>query len=158
MTVYDYEVNTIQGRQETLARYKGKVLLIVNTATKCGLAPQFHGLQKLHEKYADKGLAIVGFPSNQFMHQEPGDNEEVASACELNFGVTFPLYAKIDVNGKTAHPLYRFLKKESPGLLGSGSIKWNFTKFLVDREGRVVKRFAPTVAPEKLESAIEDLL
>jgi Glutathione peroxidase len=158
MTVYDYRVNTIQGKKESLSKYEGQVLLIVNTATKCGFAPQFHGLQKLHEKYSGRGLAIIGFPSNQFMNQEPGDNSEIASACELNFGVTFPLYAKIDVKGQTAHPLYQYLTKESPGVLGSKSIKWNFTKFLVDRNGRIVKRFAPTVTPEKIESHIQSLL
>ncbi|RUS48105.1 glutathione peroxidase [Cohnella sp. AR92] len=158
MNVYDYPVHTNHGKEENLSKYKGQVLLIVNTATKCGLAPQFGGLQQLHEKYAERGLAVVGFPCNQFLNQEPGTDSEISSTCQLNFGVTFPLYAKIDVKGKSAHPLYRYLTKESPGLFGSKAIKWNFTKFLIDREGRIVKRFAPTVPPEKIESYIQKLL
>ncbi|MBN2984385.1 redoxin domain-containing protein [Cohnella algarum] len=158
MSIYDFEVETIQGKQEKLADYEGKVLLIVNTATKCGFAPQFQGLQRLHETYADKGLAVLGFPSNQFANQEPGDNSDILQACQINHGVTFPLFAKIDVNGPEAHPLYRYLTKEAPGFLGSKAIKWNFTKFLIDRQGRIVGRFPPTAKPEQIESRIQKLL
>lgn len=158
MSIYDIEVTTIRGEQQTLAPYKGKVMLIVNTATKCGFAPQFKGLQKLHEHYGNRGLAVLGFPCGQFANQEPGDNEDIASACELNFGVTFPLYAKIEVNGDGAHPLFKHLTQEAPGLLGSKAVKWNFTKFLIDQEGKVVKRFAPADEPEKIESYIQELL
>lgn len=158
MSIYDIEVTTIRGEQQTLAPYKGQVMLIVNTATKCGFAPQFKGLQKLHEHYGNRGLAVLGFPCGQFANQEPGDNEDIASACELNFGVTFPLYAKIEVNGDGAHPLFKYLTQEAPGLLGSKAVKWNFTKFLIDQEGKVVKRFAPADEPEKIESYIQELL
>ncbi|WP_027093718.1 glutathione peroxidase [Cohnella thermotolerans] len=158
MSIYDFEVSDIRGAKSDLTAYKGRVMLIVNTATKCGFAPQFKGLQKLYERYADKGLAVLGFPSNQFANQEPGDNAEIQQICELNHGVSFPLFAKIDVNGPGAHPLFTYLKNEAPGFLGTRRIKWNFTKFLVDREGRVVKRFAPAVTPEKIENAIQKLL
>ncbi|GIO39195.1 glutathione peroxidase [Paenibacillus antibioticophila] len=158
MSIYDIEVTTIRGEQQTLAPYKGQVMLIVNTATKCGFAPQFKGLQKLHEDYGNRGLAVLGFPCGQFANQEPGDNEDIASACELNFGVTFPLYAKIEVNGDGAHPLFKHLTKEAPGVLGSKAVKWNFTKFLIDQEGKVVKRFAPTDEPSKIEGYIQKLL
>ncbi|WP_040950575.1 glutathione peroxidase [Gorillibacterium massiliense] len=158
MSLYDIEVKTIRGERETLAPYKGSVLLIVNTATKCGFAPQFKGLEELYEKYRGRGFAVLGFPSSQFMNQELGDNDEIAKACELNHGVTFPLYAKIDVNGAGAHPLYKYLTREAKGFLGSKAIKWNFTKFLIDRNGRVVKRFAPTVTPEQIQADIEKLL
>jgi len=157
-SLYDIEVKTIKGEQQTMETYRGEVLLIVNTATKCGFAPQFKGLQKLHDTYKDQGFAVLGFPCGQFANQEPGTDEEVAQACELNFGVSFPLFAKIDVNGQNAHPLFRHLTKEAPGLLGSKAIKWNFTKFLVDRSGKVVKRFAPTEEPEKIEQYIKDML
>lgn len=158
MSIYDIEVTTIRGEQQTLAPYKGQVMLIVNTATKCGFAPQFKGLQKLHEEYGNRGLAVLGFPCGQFANQEPGENEDIASACELNFGVTFPLYAKIEVNGDGAHPLFKHLTQEAPGLLGSKAVKWNFTKFLIDQEGKVVKRFAPADEPSKIEGHIQKLL
>ncbi|MBP1905394.1 glutathione peroxidase [Paenibacillus turicensis] len=158
MSIYDIPVTTIKGQSETLANYKGKVMLIVNTATKCGLAPQFKGLQKLYDDYKEQGFVVLGFPCGQFANQEPGDNDQVAQACELNFGVNFPLYAKIDVNGKNAHPLFQHLTTEAPGLLGSKSIKWNFTKFLIDQEGKVVKRFAPKDDPKEVDSYIRELL
>ncbi|WP_334072385.1 MULTISPECIES: glutathione peroxidase [Paenibacillus] len=158
MSIYDIEVKTIKGEMQTLESYRGQVMLIVNTATKCGFAPQFKGLQKLYDAYKEQGLAVLGFPCGQFANQEPGTDAEVAQACELNFGVNFPLYAKIDVNGKNAHPLFQLLAKEAPGIMGSKQIKWNFTKFLVDREGRVVKRFAPTEEPENIEEHIRKLL
>lgn len=158
MSLYDIEVKTIQGKLQTLEPYRGQVLLIVNTATKCGFAPQFKGLQKLHDTYKDQGFAVLGFPCGQFANQEPGTDEEVAQACELNFGVSFPLYSKIDVNGKNAHPLFQLLTKEAPGVLGSKAIKWNFTKFLVDRSGKIVKRFGPAEEPEKIEGQIRELL
>ena len=158
MSLYDIEVQTIRGEPKPMADYRGQVLLIVNTASKCGFAPQFKELQRLHEAYGPKGLQVLGFPSNQFAHQEPGDNATVEQVCQLNHGVTFPLHAKIDVNGPNAHPLYRYLTREARGFLGTKSIKWNFTKFLVDRNGRVVKRFAPTVTPDKIEPLIHKYL
>ena len=158
MSLYEIEVTDIRGNRTDLSAYRGRPMLIVNTATKCGFAPQFKGLQRLHEQYADQGLAVLGFPSNQFANQEPGDNADIQQACELNHGVTFPLFAKIDVKGPTAHPLFKQLTKEAPGFLGSKRIKWNFTKFLVDRNGRIVKRFAPTVTPDKIESWVRKLL
>lgn len=158
MSIYDIEVQTIKGETQTLAPYKGNVMLIVNTATKCGFAPQFKGLQKLHETYKDQGLTVLGFPCDQFANQEPGGNDEIAQACELNFGVNFPLYAKINVNGKNAHPLFQHLTEEAPGLLGIKAIKWNFTKFIVDQNGKVVKRFAPKDDPEQMEGFITRLL
>ncbi|MFC7678729.1 glutathione peroxidase [Paenibacillus sp. GCM10028914] len=158
MSIYDFEVATISGDRQTLENYKGQVLLIVNTATKCGFAPQFDGLEKLHETYRDKGLAVLGFPSSQFMNQELADNADIAEACKLNHGVTFPLFSKIDVNGESAHPLFKYLSSEAPGALGTKRIKWNFTKFLVDRDGKVVKRFAPADTPEKIEAHIKALL
>jgi glutathione peroxidase len=157
MNIYDFTVRTIRNEEKSLGDYRGQVLLIVNTATKCGFAPQFNELQQLYEKYKDRGFTVLGFPCNQFREQEPGSDNQVEQACQINFGVTFPLFAKIDVNGPDAHPLYNYLKKEAPGLLGS-SIKWNFTKFLVDAEGRVVKRFSPTTSPLKFESSIVKLL
>lgn len=156
MSIYDIEVTTIRGEKGTLAPYKGEVLLIVNTATKCGFAPQFKGLQELHDKYRDQGFSVLGFPSGQFA-QEPGSDEEVAQACELNFGVKFPLFAKVDVNGKTAHPLFQHLTNEARGLFGSKAIKWNFTKFLVDRNGKVVRRFGPKDTPQQIEEEIKRL-
>jgi glutathione peroxidase len=158
MSLYDIELKTIKGEKQTLAPYKGQVLLIVNTATKCGFAPQFKGLQKLHDHYKEQGFAVLGFPSGQFMNQELEGNAEIAESCELNFGVNFPLYEKIDVNGDTAHPLFQKLKKDARGVLGSQRIKWNFTKFLVDKEGKVVKRFGPNVTPEKIDNEIQTLL
>ncbi|WP_018750168.1 glutathione peroxidase [Paenibacillus sanguinis] len=158
MSLYDIEVKTIQGQVQTLEPYRGQVLLIVNTATKCGFAPQFKGLQKLHDTYKDQGFSVLGFPSAQFANQELATDEEVAQACELNFGVSFPLFSKIDVNGKNAHPLFQYLTDEAPGLLGSKAIKWNFTKFLVDGQGQVVKRFAPADEPASIEANIRELL
>ncbi len=158
MSIYDFEVQTIKGESTTLAPYKGQVMLIVNTATKCGFANQFDGLQKLHDDYSDRGFAVLGFPCGQFANQEPGENEEVAEACKINFGVSFPLYAKVDVNGSNAHPLYQYLTSEARGILGSKAIKWNFTKFLVDQNGKVLKRFGSTDTPAQIESHIRQLL
>ena len=157
MTVHDFTVKTADGGEKSLRDFEGDVLLIVNTATKCGLAPQFDGLESLHQAYKDRGFAVIGFPSNQFANQEPGTDEEVQQACRMNFGVTFPLMAKIDVNGKNEDPLYTFLKKEQGGFLGD-AIKWNFTKFLVDREGNVVKRYDPKKEPAEIAEDIEALL
>jgi glutathione peroxidase len=157
-SIYDFSVKDIHGKTVKLDRYKGKVLLIVNTASKCGFTPQYKGLEALHQKYEAKGLAVLGFPCNQFGAQEPGSEDEIASFCEINYGVTFPLFAKIDVNGDAAAPLYQFLKKAKPGLLGSEAIKWNFTKFLVDREGNVVERYAPNTEPAAIAADIEKLL
>ena len=157
-TLYDITVDDIHGKPVKLSRYKGKVLLIVNTASKCGFTPQFEGLEALHEKYAARGLAILGFPCNQFGHQDPGSDAEILEFCQLKYDVKFPMFAKIEVNGAGADPLYRYLKKEAPGLLGSEAIKWNFTKFLVDRKGKVVERFAPTDSPESIEKKIVALL
>jgi len=156
--IHDFTVRTIDGAEAPLAEYRGKVLLIVNTASKCGFTPQYDGLEKLHEAYADRGLAVLGFPCNQFGAQEPGDEAEIRNFCTLKYDVKFPMFAKVDVNGDGAHPLYKYLKKEAKGVLGTEAIKWNFTKFLVDREGHVVDRFAPTTKPEDLRGAIEKLL
>ncbi len=157
-TVFDFTAQDIAGKDVDLSQYRGKVLLIVNTASKCGFTPQYKGLQALFEKYRERGLEVLGFPCNQFGHQEPGDEAAISEFCELNFGVDFPLFGKIDVNGDEAHPLYRHLKEEAPGLLGSKAVKWNFTKFLVNRDGQVVKRYAPTDKPESLAKDIEKLL
>lgn len=157
-TVYDFEALSIDGKTQALRQFKGKVLLIVNTASACGFTPQFAGLEKLHEAYAKIGLVVLGFPCNQFGAQDAGSNGEIAEFCQLNYGVTFPMMAKIDVNGAAAHPLYQWLSAEAPGLLGSKSIKWNFTKFLVGRDGRVLKRYAPTDTPESLAKDIEAAL
>ena len=156
--IYGFTAKKIDGMEISLSGYKGKVLLIVNVASRCGFTPQYKGLQNLYEKYGDRGLDILGFPCNQFGAQEPGEETEIKSFCSLNFGVTFPLFAKIDVNGENAHPLYKFLTKEKPGILGSSGIKWNFTKFLIDRQGRPIRRYAPTDTPESLESDIEKAL
>ena len=158
MSIYDFTAQALDGRDVSLADYRGKVLLIVNTASKCGFTPQYEGLEALNKRYGDKGLVVLGFPCNQFGAQEPGNAEEIANFCSLTYDVTFPMFAKIDVNGPSAHPLYAFLKSEKKGLLGSEGIKWNFTKFLVGRDGQVVERFAPTTKPEDLSSAIEKLL
>ena len=157
MTIYDYTVKGRAGEDVSLSTYKEKVLLVVNTATGCGFTPQYEGLQKLYDKYKEKGFEILDFPCNQFANQAPGTIEEIQSFCTLNYGTTFPRFAKIDVNGKNASDLYKFLKKEKKSALGS-SIKWNFTKFLIDREGNVVKRFAPTDTPESIEADIVALL
>ena len=156
--IYDFTVKDIHGKAVKLGRYKGKALLIVNTASKCGFTPQYKGLEALYEKLHGKGLEILGFPCNQFGAQEPGTATDIESFCEINYGVTFPLFAKIDVNGKSAAPLYQHLKEAKPGLLGSEAIKWNFTKFLVDREGKVVERYAPNVEPASLAGDIQKLL
>jgi glutathione peroxidase len=158
MSLYDIQVKSIRGETKALTDYQGKVMLIVNTASNCGFAPQFKGLQRLHETYGDQGLAVLGFPSNQFANQEPGDEASIAQQCEINHGVTFPLHAKIDVKGRQIHPLFKHLTQEKRGFLGSRSIKWNFTKFLVDQNGRVVKRFSPTDTPDKIEKHIQQLL
>lgn len=158
MSFYDFEVTTLRGEEETLSKYKGKVLLVVNTASKCGFTPQYKGLQEMYEKYKDRGFEVLGFPSNQFAGQEPGDSDEIAEYCQINYGVTFPMFEKIDVKGDEAHPLFKYLSEEAPGVLGSKSVKWNFTKFLVDQEGRVLKRFAPKTTPEQIESDISKLL
>jgi glutathione peroxidase len=153
-----HSLKTIDGRDTTLADWAGQVLLIVNTASKCGFTPQYAGLEALHAKYHGKGFAVLGFPCNQFGAQEPGDEAEIASFCSTRFAVDFPMFAKIEVNGEGAHPLWKALKKAAPGLLGSEAIKWNFTKFLVGRDGRVVERFAPTTTPESLDARIASLL
>ena len=158
MSIYDYQVNTIRGEQVSLSNYQGKVLLIVNTASKCGFTPQYTGLQELYEKFKDHDFEILGFPSNQFKEQEPGSNDDIEQFCQLNHAVTFPLFEKIDVKGTTAHPLFQYLSKHAPGVLGSTAVKWNFTKFLVDSDGKVIKRFAPATTPDKIEHIIEDLL
>jgi glutathione peroxidase len=157
-TVYDFEAKQIDGRTVPLSKFQGQVMLIVNTASACGYTPQFAGLEALHESYGDKGLVVLGFPCNQFGAQDPGSNEEIASFCQLNYGVSFPMMAKIDVNGAKADPLYQWLAKEAPGLLGSTSIKWNFTKFLVGKDGKVLKRFAPADEPAALKKDIEAAL
>ena len=157
-TVYDFEAQTINGESVKLDQYRGQVLLIVNTASKCGFTPQFEGLEKLWQSHGPKGLAVLGFPCNQFGGQDPGANDEIASFCQLNYGVSFPMMAKIDVNGADATPLYRWLAAEAPGLLGSKAIKWNFTKFLIGRDGRVLGRYAPTDAPKSLIDDVEKAL
>ena len=157
-SIYDIAVKDIKGNELALEAYRGKVMLIVNTASKCGFTPQFEGLQALNEAYESQGLAILGFPCNQFLSQDPGSNDEISQFCSLNYGVTFPMFAKVEVNGPDSHPLYQFLKHSAKGMLGSEGIKWNFTKFLVDRSGRVVKRYPPTAKPEALKADIEKLL
>lgn len=157
MSIYEFNVQTIDHKEQSLEDYKGKVILIVNTATKCGLKNQFSSLETLYQKYKDDGFIVLGFPSNQFLNQEPGTDEEVSQACQLNFGVTFPLFSKINVNGKDAHPLFKYLTKQQSGILG-GAIKWNFTKFLIDRDGNVIDRFAPKTEPEAFEDEIKKLL
>jgi glutathione peroxidase len=160
-TAYEFSAETLEGRAVSLAEFKGRVLLIVNTASQCGFTPQYAGLETLYRTYQERGLEVLGFPCNQFGGQEPGTAAEISSFCKKNYRVTFPLFAKIDVNGDKAHPLYRFLKKEKPGLLGplgGGAIKWNFTKFLVDRNGNVAARYASTTKPESLAKDIEKLL
>jgi len=157
-SIYDFSVEDIKGKPQQLDRYKDKVVLIVNVASKCGFTPQYKGLEALYEKMHARGLEVLGFPCNQFGAQEPGSEGEIAQFCELNYGVKFPLFAKVDVNGDHAAPLYQYLKKAKPGLLGSEAIKWNFTKFLVDRKGNVVERYAPNVEPQAIAGDIEKLL
>ena len=157
-SIYSFSARTLGGEEVSLDRYRGKVLLIVNTASECGFTPQYAGLQKLYETYAGRDFEILGFPCNQFGKQEPGDATQIGSFCEKNYGVSFPMFDKIDVNGANAHPLYRYLTGEAPGLLGLEGIKWNFTKFLVSRDGTVVKRFAPVTKPEAITGEIDKLL
>ena len=156
--VWGFEAQSIDGKRVRLDKYKGKVLLIVNTASQCGFTPQFAGLEALWEAYKDQGLVVLGFPSNQFGAQDPGTDEQIASFCQLNYGVNFPMMSKIEVNGAGAHPLYQWLTREAPGLLGSTAVKWNFTKFLVGRDGRTVRRYAPQDTPEKMARDIEAAL
>ncbi len=157
MNIYDFIVTDNRGNTFDFKQLEGKVLLVVNTASKCGFTPQYKGLEALYKKYKDKGLVIIGFPCDQFAHQEPGTDEEIASFCEVNFGVTFPLMKKIEVNGENAAPIYKFLKKKADGLITS-AIKWNFTKFLVSRDGKTIKRFAPVKTPEAIEKSIIQML
>jgi glutathione peroxidase len=157
-TVHDFTVRTLEGNEQSLGDHRGKVLLIVNVASRCGLTPQYTALEALQKRYAPRGFAVLGFPCNQFGGQEPGTETEIREFCTLNYGVTFPMYAKVDVNGDGTAPLFAHLKSAAPGLLGSESVKWNFTKFLIDREGRVVRRYAPTDSPEGLAQDIEALL
>jgi glutathione peroxidase len=157
-TVYDFEARQIDGKTVPLRQFQGQVLLIVNTASACGFTPQFAGLQELHQTYGAKGLAVLGFPCNQFGAQDPGSNDEISRFCELNYGVSFPMMSKVDVNGTEADPLFKWLTAEAPGLLGSTAIKWNFTKFLVGKDGQVIKRYAPQSAPASLKKDIEAAL
>jgi glutathione peroxidase len=156
--IYDFSALDIAGREVPLAEHRGKVLLIVNTASKCGFTPQYEGLEALHRELSPRGFAVLGFPCNQFANQEPGDAAEIAQFCSLTYDVTFPMFAKIDVKGPQAHPLYVWLTAQAPGLLGTRAVKWNFTKFLVDRQGKVAERFAPAAKPEALRRAVEALL
>ena len=156
--VFDFSCTTSSGDELPLADYRGKVLLVVNTASKCGFTPQFAGLEEMYEKYREQGLEILGFPCNQFGKQDPGSNEEITEFCQLNYGVSFPMFGKIEVNGRGADPLYQHLKKAAPGALGTRGIKWNFTKFLINRDGDVVKRFASATTPAQIEKEIERLL
>ena len=157
-SVYDFDCQTPGGKKKSLNDYQGKVLLVVNTASKCGFTPQFEGLEQMYEKYKDRGLEILGFPCNQFGKQDPGSNDEIMEFCQLNYGVSFPMFGKIEVNGGGTDPLFKYLKKEAPGALGTQRIKWNFTKFLIDPSGEVVKRYAPTVKPKDIEKDVKKLL
>ncbi len=157
-SIYDFTAASLGGESADLAACKGKVLLVVNVASQCGFTPQYEGLETIYEKYRDRGFEVLAFPCNQFGSQEPGDSGQIAAFCESKFGVTFPMFAKVDVNGERAHPLFKWLKNEAPGILGTKDIKWNFTKFLVDRNGKVVERFAPTTKPESITGDIEKLL
>lgn len=157
-TVYDLSARSIEGQEQSLSLYRGKVLLVVNVASRCGFTPQYTGLEALQQRFSDRGFAVLGFPCDQFGHQEPGDEAEIKKFCSLTYNVSFPMFAKIEVNGPATHPVYTLLKSEAKGLLGSESIKWNFTKFLVDREGRVVRRYAPQDKPESIATDIESLL
>ena len=158
MSLYDLDVTTIDGASQSMAEYRGKALLIVNVASQCGLTPQYAGLETLQMAYKDSGFAVLGFPCDQFGHQEPGTEAEIKSFCTLNYQLTFPLFAKVEVNGGNAHPLFRLLKAERPGLLGTEAIKWNFTKFLVGRDGAVLKRYAPTDTPEQITKDVAALV
>jgi glutathione peroxidase len=158
MNVYDFQATSLDGKPVDLAQYRGKVLLIVNTASKCGFTPQYQGLESVYRELHGRGMEVLGFPCNQFGSQEPGSEEEIGAFCEKNYGVSFPMFAKVDVNGDAAHPLWKHLKGEAPGVLGTEGIKWNFTKFLIGRDGKVAKRYAPTTKPEEIAGDIEDLL
>jgi glutathione peroxidase len=158
MNVYDFQATALDGKPVDLAQYRGKVLLIVNTASKCGFTPQYQGLENVYRELHGRGLEVLGFPCNQFGSQEPATEEEIGAFCEKNYGVSFPMFAKVDVNGDAAHPLWKFLKGEAPGVLGTEGIKWNFTKFLIGRDGKVAKRYAPTTKPEEIAGDIERLL
>ncbi|PGT20798.1 glutathione peroxidase [Bacillus cereus] len=158
MTIYDFSAKIITGEEKSLKDYEGKALLIVNVASKCGFTPQYKGLQEVYDKYKDQGLEILGFPCNQFGGQEPGTEADITSFCELNYGVNFPMFAKIDVKGDKAHPLYTYMTEQAPGLLGMKAVKWNFTKFLIGKDGKVVGRFAPQTKPVDLEVEIEKVL
>lgn len=157
-TIYSFSAKDIKGQEVSMDDYRGKVLLIVNTASKCGFTPQFEGLQSLHDELGGRGFEVLGFPCNQFMNQDPGNDDAISQFCSLNYGVSFPMFAKIEVNGDGTHPLFRFLKREAKGLMGSEKVKWNFTKFLVNREGQVVRRYAPTAKPADIRADIEKLL
>jgi glutathione peroxidase len=157
-SIYDFSAQLLDGRTVSLSEFRGRVLLLVNTASKCGFTPQYAGLEQLYRAGKERGFAVLGFPCNQFGAQEPGSAEEIGAFCQKNYDVSFPLFARIDVNGPHAHPLYRFLKKSRPGIFGIERIKWNFTKFLIDRQGRVVDRYAPSTPPQKLAAAVEALL
>ena len=157
-SIYDFSARDIDGKERSLAEFRGKALLVVNVASKCGFTPQYEGLEALHKEWHAKGFEVLGFPCDQFGHQEPGDEAEIRNFCSLNYGVTFPMFAKIDVNGDNAHPLYRWLKSEKKGLLGTEGVKWNFTKFLIDREGNVVARYAPTDTPATIEKDLPAVL
>ncbi|MCM3673144.1 MULTISPECIES: glutathione peroxidase [Peribacillus] len=158
MSIYEFEVNKINGETISLEEYRGKVMIIVNTASKCGFSPQYDDLQSLYVQYKEDGVVVLGFPCNQFLNQEPGDDLEIDSYCKLNHGVTFPMFAKVNVNGKEAHPLFSYLTENAPGVMGSKSIKWNFTKFLIDRDGNIVSRYAPKTKPLEMEDDLKKLL
>jgi len=157
-SVYDFSARDIKGQETSLEEYRGKVLLIVNTASKCGFTPQLEGLQSLYSELGERGLEVLGFPCNQFLNQDPGNDDDISQFCSLNYGVDFPMFSKIEVNGSGTHPLYQFLKKEAKGLMGSEKVKWNFTKFLVGRDGQVIRRYPPTAKPEDIRRDIEKLL
>ncbi|WP_130802743.1 glutathione peroxidase [Acinetobacter ihumii] len=157
-SLYQFEAELLEGDTKSLADFEGKVLLIVNTASKCGFTPQFAGLEKVYEKYKDQGFEVLGFPCNQFGGQDPGSNDEIGAFCQRNYGVSFPMFAKVDVKGPESHAIFRYLTREAKGILGSESIKWNFTKFLVSKDGKVLNRYAPTTKPESIEADIEQAL
>lgn len=157
MNIYDFNAKTSSGEEVSLSKYKGKVLIIANTASKCGFTPQYKDLEDLYKKFGNENFEILAFPCNQFLGQEPGSNEDIQNFCSINYGVTFPVFAKIDVNGENADPIFKFLRKNSSGILGD-NIKWNFTKFIIDSEGNIVDRYAPTTSPKKLEKTIENLI
>jgi glutathione peroxidase len=158
MSINDISLTTLDGKARTLKDYSGQVLLVVNVASRCGFTPQYNGLEALYRKYRERGFAVLGFPCNQFGHQEPGNAAEIQKFCSTSYDVSFPLFAKVDVNGANAHPLYEYLKEQQPGILGTEAIKWNFTKFLVNRKGEVVKRYAPTDKPESIDAEVAELL